>query len=347
MKTITGSPLVFWLCCYISGILVSLTGEWLLLSVISIAVFLAGVLLPYLSATLRAYIVFAPLFFITGSLSMERVFPKQNDALTNGENYYVGTIEQQLTSGKIWSTNLIRLQSGMRKNGKWEQTNERVLLLTENGEILLNQNDVILFKTGFKEITTANNPGEFNAKMYWYSKGIRYQGFGASEQIKLIEPVPLGWFDQLLESVRNYSTAVLDRWVGQKDAPLIKAILLGDKSDLDTETKRVFTNTGAMHMLAVSGMHIGLIVVLLGGIFKVLFFYRGRTIALWLMIVLLWFYAFLTGFSASVTRAVVMFTILNLGRVYAKRVPAGQCVVCCCIFHPGMGPQRGEISNLL
>lgn len=241
---------------------------------------------------------------------MERVFPGQNSELTGGLNYYLGTVEQQLSVGKTWSTNLVRIQSGMNKEKKWKQTCERILLLTENGETLLSQNDVILFQADIKEIVVGRNPGEFNAKMYWYSKGVRYQGFGADDQIKLIEHVPLGWFDLLLATVRDYSASVLDKWVGTKDAPLIKAVLLGDKSDLDMETKRIFTNTGAMHMLAVSGMHIGLIVVLLGGIFKILFLYRGRTIALWLMIVLLWFYAFLTGFSASVTRAVAMFTVL-------------------------------------
>lgn len=243
---------------------------------------------------------------------MERVFPKENDQLVNGENYYLGKIEQKLSDGAAWSTNLVRLEKGMGKKGEWKRIREKVLLLTENSKTLLNQNDIILFRTNFKEITVSNNPGEFNARMYWFSKGVRYQGFGASKQFKLVEHVPLGWFDRLLVTVRNYSGNILDQWVGNKDAPLIKAVLLGDKSDLDMETKRIFTNTGAMHMLAVSGMHIGLIVVLLGGIFKLLFLYRGRTTAFWLMIVLLWFYAFLTGFSASVTRAVVMFTVLIL-----------------------------------
>lgn len=310
MRVITGSTLVFWLCCYIGGMLLSLTKAWSFLLIFSALLFLTGAFCHRFVNVLRVYFVFAPLFFVTGGASMERVFPKQNDNLTGGENYYIATIEQQLSAGKAWNTNLVRLQSGKTRKGKWERTDERVLLLTENGETSLEMNDVILFRTGFKEINTANNPGEFNAKMYWYSKGVRYQGFTASDEIKLIEYVPLGWFDVSLETVRNYSSEVLDKWVGEENAPLIKAILLGDKSDLDTETKRIFTNTGAMHMLAVSGMHIGLIVVLLGGVFKRLFFYRGRVAALWIMILLLWFYAFLTGFSASVTRAVVMFTVL-------------------------------------
>lgn len=310
MKIITNSTLIFWLCCYIVGILTVLSDYYWILVVLSAVSFLAGCFFPKIPDNLRFYCIFSPLFLILGSLSMEQAFPKENNDLVNGENYYLGRIEQQLSTNGSWSTNIVRLEAGMMKEGKWKRTSEKILLLTENKETVLSQNDVILFQTNFKEIAVSHNPGEFNARMYWYSKGVRYQGFGASEQLKLIEHVPLNWFDQLLVASLNYSSAVLDKWVGTKEAPLIKAILLGDKSDLDMETKRVFTNTGAMHMLAVSGMHIGLIVVLLGGIFKLLFLYRGRIIAYCLMIILLWFYAFLTGFSASVVRAVVMFTVI-------------------------------------
>jgi competence protein ComEC len=318
MKVIVSSTLIFWLCCFIGGIFVFITEHSIHYTVFSGICFFIGSLSLKKLNRFNTYLVYAPLFFIAGFLLMEYVFPKQNDDLEKGENYYVGTIEQQLNVGATWSTNLVKLHAGLTEDKKWKKTSERVLLLTENGETLLNKNDVLLFRTNFKQITLANNPGEFDAKMYWLSKGVRYQGFGAGEQLKLIEHVPLGWFDQLLVDVRNYSTVVLDRWVGKKDAPLIKAILLGDKSDLDTETKRIFTNTGAMHMLAVSGMHIGLIVVLLAGIFKILFFQRGRIIALWLMIILLWFYAFLTGFCASVTRAVAMFTILVFAQLLRR-----------------------------
>lgn len=309
--------MLYWLCCFIGGTLLFLNDVSLFLIAGSVILIVLGIVFR-IPSYLNTYIVFSSLFILLGYLSIETVFPKKNDFLTVGPNYYIGTVVQQLNTGKTWSTNLVRLDAGKNKANKWKKTNEKVLLLTENGTTVINQNDVILFQTDFKEISIPNNPGEFNAQMYWQSKGVRYQGFGTSDQIKLMKAVPLGWFDNLLEISRNYSSKILDKWVGKNDAPLIKAILLGDKSDLDTETKRIFTNTGAMHMLAVSGMHIGLIVVLLAGIFKLIFFHRARIFALWIMIVLLWFYAFLTGFSASVTRAVVMFTILIFAQLMRR-----------------------------
>lgn len=276
------------------------------------ACFLSGCFLLFIPDHIRLYLVWIPLFLAVGFLSMERVFPDYNAHLSEGENYYLGRIEKQLSTDRVWNSNLVRLEAGMTKNGTWRKTYEKVLLITESDGTILSDNDLVLFKTGFAEIELNHNPGEFNSRMYWFSKGIRYQGFGASEQLRLIKHVPPGWFDQLLETVRNYSGNSIDQWVGTKNSPLIRAILLGDKSDLDVETKRSFSTTGAMHLLAVSGMHVGLIVLLLLGVFKILFLYRAKIVAYFLILILLWFYAFLTGFSASVVRAVVMFTILLL-----------------------------------
>ncbi len=310
MKTITDSTLFYWLSFFITGILCSLVSFNFELLTVSIIILFSGMLLFFRFENVGLSIVFTSMFFILGFASMEQIFPEENKNLTAGQNFYVGKIKEQLTVGKIWTTNLIELDAGLDKNQKWKSTKETVLLITENDETLLQKNDLVLFQTNFNKIELLNNPGEFNAKTYWLSKGVRYQCFVTSDKIRLMKHQPLSWFDQLLVDARNYSTVVLDRWVGEKDAPLIKAILLGDKSDLGIEIKQTFTNTGAMHMLAVSGMHIGLIVLLLNSLFKYLFLYRGRVIAACLMIVLLWFYAFLTGFSASVTRAVVMFTVL-------------------------------------
>lgn len=318
MKALSGSTLIFWLTCYIGGMLFFLTAVHLLFFTLCAGCFLSGCFVLCIPNRIRLYLVWVPLFLTVGFLSLERVFPGQNTSLTNGENYYLGRIEQQLSTDKAWNANLVRLEAGMTQEGRWKKTTEKVLLLTENDGTLLGKHDQLLFRTTLREIELSNNPGEFNSKMYWISKGVRYQGFGTSEQLKLIEYVSPGWFDRLLEATRNYSGSSIDKWVGAANAPVIRAILLGDKSDLDVETKRSFSTAGAMHLLAVSGMHVGLIVLLLIGFFKFIFLYRGKFIAYCLILVILWFYAFLTGFSASVVRAVVMFTFVLLASMIRR-----------------------------
>lgn len=318
MKAITNSTLVFWLSCYIAGILAFISSWNLVLVIFSLLVFVIGVIPIKRTVNYQFYLIFAPLFFLTGFLSMEGYFPNENDSLIKGENFYTGKVVQQISADKTWNSYLVKLKSGRDKDKKWQSTSEKVLLLIENSENQPALNDLILFQTKFNKIELKGNPGEFNAKTYWLSKGVRFQCFVGSDQFSLIEIDQMGWFDKILVKSRAYSEKVLDKWVGASDAPLIKAILLGDKSDLDVDVKRAFINTGAMHMLAVSGLHVGIIVMLLGLMFKYLFAFRGKNTAFIIMILLLWFYAFLTGFSASVVRAVVMFTILILAQLLRR-----------------------------
>lgn len=318
MKAITHSSLVFWLYCYIVGILAFISSWHFIIIASSLLLFLVGILPLKRIVNYRFYFIFAPLFLLTGFISMEGSFPNENNSLVKGENFYTGRIIQQVNSGKVWSSYLVKLKSGKDKEKKWQSTSEKVLLLIENNNIQPVLNDLILFQTSFNKIELKGNPGEFDAKTYWISKGVRFQCFVGSDQFSLVEIDQMGWFDKILVKSRAYSAEILDKWVGESDAPLIKAILLGDKSDLDVDVKQAFINTGAMHMLAVSGLHVGIIVMLLGLMFKYLFLFRGKNLAFILMILLLWFYAFLTGFSASVVRAVVMFTILIVAQLLRR-----------------------------
>jgi len=333
MKAIIDSSLIFWLSCYLCGIVCGQVDmlTWLIPS-IGLGVYLLVVLLG-VARNMHLYFLFGSLLFLLGGWSMN--LPEENHLLINGEHYYIGQIEQCTTTDKSWNANIVRLRMIRSDKNKWAKCNDRVMLLIEKGSVneeqTFRKNDLLLFKTNFQECNRATNPGEFDAANYWRSKGVRYQGFGANQQVSLLESVPLGWFDLLLDVVRKYSSDMLERWIGSSDAPLLKALLLGDKSDLDVEIKRIFMNTGAMHMLAVSGMHVGLIVVVLEGFFKTIFFRRGKKVSSWLMVCILWFYAFLTGFSASVTRAVVMFTVLILSS-FLKRGYQGMNSLCIAAF---------------
>jgi competence protein ComEC len=96
-------------------------------------------------------------------------------------------------------------------------------------------------------------------------------------------------------------------------------ILLGDKSYLNLELKDAFSGAGAMHLLAVSGLHVGIFLVILQWIFKTF----GRKLPRWfrflLIVAVLWLYAGITGFSPSVNRAVTMFSFVAMGTLLGRR----------------------------
>lgn len=109
--------------------------------------------------------------------------------------------------------------------------------------------------------------------------------------------------------------------LGERERGIAKALILGDKSDMDPEISQAYRSAGVVHVLCVSGMHLGVVSCLLLFLLRGL---KGRTGA-WFrfgfICVFLWGYALLTGLSASVCRAACMFTFVQAGLCFGRRLP--------------------------
>lgn len=96
----------------------------------------------------------------------------------------------------------------------------------------------------------------------------------------------------------------------------ISALVLGYKKDLDPQLKEQFTSIGVVHVLAVSGLHIGIIYWVLQKLFFFLLMIKGgRYLNVFVVLGFLWFYVFLAGFSPSVLRAAFMFSLVQAARI--------------------------------
>ncbi len=157
------------------------------------------------------------------------------------------------------------------------------------------------------------NPCEFNYSRHLERQGIRYIAFFRAGDI-------VSHNRSLRPSLREravitaHGVTGLYRRAGlEGDAlGLITALTLGDKELLEREQLTTFSRSGLMHIMAVSGLHVGMISMALGWL---LFFLRGRLRPLKavIIIVFLWGFAFITGLSPSVMRATLMFTFLQAG----------------------------------
>lgn len=111
-------------------------------------------------------------------------------------------------------------------------------------------------------------------------------------------------------------------WQGdEKAVSLLKAVCLGDRSLLSDELRLAYSQAGGMHLLAVSGLHVGLIwwVLQLCTAWMVPLLRNGLGQML-LVVGLLWFYAYVTGFSSSVCRSVTMFSFFSIGRMRGEGI---------------------------
>lgn len=176
---------------------------------------------------------------------------------------------------------------------------------------------IILFQPNVQAIKNKNNPGEFNSVRYWAGHGINTICFVPEDAIEIIGDH--GSFSRFWIRSRNYLEDIIRKHISKENQGLAIALVLGDKSDLSIEKRNHFANAGAMHVLAVSGLHVGILLIAIEWLFKRFRAFRKRHLYLYFSILFLWCFAFLTGMSASVVRAVTMFSILAIGQLLGKR----------------------------
>jgi competence protein ComEC len=159
----------------------------------------------------------------------------------------------------------------------------------------------------------ATNPGEFDSRRYYISKGYLFKAYScelisSDHKRKFVADISY----RLSERVGS----LLDHSLNEKDAGMMKAVLLADKSDLDKDTKDLYKDAGAGHLLAISGLHITMFAAL------ILYILKKTPINLKadyvITILFLYGYGFVIGFSASALRAIVMFTIMCVGKIFNK-----------------------------
>ena len=211
-----------------------------------------------------------------------------------------------------------------------EKAQGRLLCYIKSNEQHVQQGSVLLIKPQIQAIQNSNNPGEFDAELYWKSKGIEYITFLNPKGYEVIDQNHS--FSNFWERSRNHLIGIVKTHISDEYQGLVVALALGDKSNLSNERRNQFANAGAMHVLAVSGLHVGILLGFLYWIFGRFKFLRKRNLYIIIALILIWCFAFLTGLSASVTRATTMFTILSVGQLLGKKFFSLKAVFASALF---------------
>lgn len=206
-----------------------------------------------------------------------------------------------------------------RKEKNQFKNGEKILLyLKSDPKTIIEENQIILASCAIQPIMNKNNPGEFNAVWFWKTKGINNVAFLQKYDFEILSSSSSFSLNKLISSTNNQLISILSSHLEGKQLALAQAILLGDRSLLSQDTVSSFGATGAMHVLAVSGMHIGIIsqllLFILQGFGKVI----NRKTGLLLVLLFLWFYALTSGFSPSVVRSVFMFSLLLVAQMTGR-----------------------------
>ncbi|MFB6257797.1 MAG: ComEC/Rec2 family competence protein [Flavobacteriales bacterium] len=190
--------------------------------------------------------------------------------------------------------------------------------------------DRLLSTKAPSRLSPSKGPAEFDRKGFYKKRGIHYElELEGGAYQKLGEAIPfwdlrslaLRWREKSFRAIRGRTPLEGD------ELAVASALWLGRKSGLPDGLRNSYADAGGMHVLAVSGLHVGIVYIMLLGAFYPLKNSRnGRKIRSFSIILILWGYALLTGFSPSVVRAVLMFSLYTLGQSLERAPPVGNAI---------------------
>ena len=171
-----------------------------------------------------------------------------------------------------------------------------------------------------QEIKNSGNPGAFDYKRYSLFQGTTHQLYLKENEFERLSTTARKPLRQFINRIRSRVLNILRTNIKEeKELGLAEALLIGYKNDLDKTLVQSYSNTGVVHVIAISGLHLGLIYWLLTWIFKPL---QKRTLK-WsrpvFILTGLWLFTLLAGAQPSVLRSAFMFTCIVIGDSFERR----------------------------
>lgn len=245
----------------------------------------------------------------------------------NKPNYFETFVKQN-------STKILKIDKVLKPNSYFDTYHAKVIQVDSfqvSGSVQVNikkdstlkdllVDELIMIKADFQDLNAAVNPHQFDYKSYLLKKGIQQQVYlktGYFASLGMGKSSLKGWSakfrNKVQKALKNYSFS-------KNELGVISALLLGQRQEISKQLIADYANAGAIHILAVSGLHVGIILLILSWLLNPLERIKyGKLFKMLLIILLLWLFAFVAGLSASVVRAVTMFTFVTFGLFVKKK----------------------------
>lgn len=210
-------------------------------------------------------------------------------------------------------------------NGKQEMATSGKLLIyfsKKDSTSVPQYGDEIVIRGGLQPIRNSGNPGAFDYEKYMRFQGILYQVFLQKNNYAVLKNRQKNYLYSFIFNAREVVISALRQYIrgDKKVTGIAEALLIGYKEDLDKDVVQAYSNTGVVHIIAISGMHLGLIYAVLAWLFSKLPGFRKNKFSQALLIIsCLWLFSLITGASASVLRSAVMFTCIVTGKHFFRQ----------------------------
>ncbi len=178
----------------------------------------------------------------------------------------------------------------------------------------------LYIKTTLNRVTNNGNPYEFDYARYLKTKHILHTAYLKENQYRITTPKAFSLREKALFWRNKLLHIYKEKGINGVSYDILSALTLGNKTNLDPEIKQAWSNAGAIHVLAVSGLHVGIIYLIANFFLRYLLHWKnGRWIRALFLLIILWLYALITGLSPSVMRATCMFSFVILGEAVNRR----------------------------
>lgn len=208
-------------------------------------------------------------------------------------------------------------------NGKRSNTNGKLLIsIKDTFAKRLSYGDELLIPAKYTLVDPPFNPAEFNYKNYLANQNIHYQQFLYPKQYAVIghdatNPIIAYSLKLRQQLVQKFKTNIHDT----SAIAVASTLILGYKADMSSDVLQAYSKTGTMYVLSVSGAQVAVIYLMLSLVLSFLNTYKyGRLLRATIIISIIWYYALLTGFSPAVCRAVVMVSMIVIGKTYDRYI---------------------------
>ncbi|MCG6944511.1 MAG: DNA internalization-related competence protein ComEC/Rec2 [Deltaproteobacteria bacterium] len=296
-----------------------------------LAIFLCALLCFLTVRGLRLLLLPLTVFVVMGALASTTIpDPEQPPAtiqhlLQKKSVFLMGIISQPLEHRPSSSRILLRLEA-VREGESWHRASGNLLLTVRNCEKQWLVGQRLIGRVRIKPIRNLNNPGGFNYRQYLADQRIWVRGYVRQDA----ELVPVGKPDRglsyFLDIIRTRSRVFLKAWLPPDIAGLYQALLLGERYGLSGDLREQLYNVGIGHLLAISGLHLGLVA---GFAFLIFHFFLRRIVAVagrWgarpvaalAAFPLALTYGLLTGMGLPALRATLMLAFFTLALVVQR-----------------------------
>lgn len=208
-------------------------------------------------------------------------------------------------------------------HGTWRRANSGALLYVrkDSTDHTYSYGDVLVIRGEPQRIAAPANPDEFDLRKFLSYRQVYFQAMVSSDRVHQTGRADVNHFIDWAITARLWADGVLATHLnGERARAIASAFVLGVTDNLDSDLMSAYASTGAMHVLSVSGLHVGIVYWLLLVLFRPFGTDRRPWVLLIVSLIVLWTYAFVTGICASVLRAVVMFSFAAIARAFHYRI---------------------------